>query len=232
MPQKYLGHFLYLKIFFSMLINLHTHHKIGQKFVLDIGLKEELIGNFSYSTGLHPWYFGTENLQENLTKLESIIRNKNCFAVGEIGLDKFSKIDLNEQKIVFDSCVKLAQKYKKAIIIHSVKMYNEIIQILKNNKFSNKVFFHSFNANTQITKQLTKNNNYFYSISDLSLRNPEKIKESLQIIPVDKLFVETDDDPNGDLLLIIKKLSELINVKFEDLKSIIQNNCVYLENQL
>jgi len=231
MPQKNWGIF-YFKIFFCMLINLHTHHKIGQKFVLDIGLKEELIGDFSFSAGLHPWYFGTENLQENLIKLESIIQNPNCFAIGEIGLDKFSKIDINEQKEVFDSCVKLAKKYNKSIIIHSVKMYNEIIQILKNNNFTGKVFFHSFNANSQITKQLIKNNNFFYSISELSLRNSDKIKESLQIIPVDKLFVETDDNPNGDLMLIIKKISELINVKFEDLKSIIQNNCVYLDNQL
>lgn len=215
-----------------MLINIHTHHKIGQKFVLDIGLNQNLIEDFSFSSGLHPWYFGKENLQENLSKLESIIKNPLCFAVGEIGLDKFSKIDINEQIEIFDSCLKLAKKYNKIVIIHSVKMYNQIIQILKNNNFTGKVIFHSFNANVQITKQLIKNNNYFFSISDLSLRNPGKIKESLQIIPLDRLLVETDDDPKADLMLIIKKLGELINVNFEELFNQISKNCVYLSNQL
>ena len=71
-----------------MLINLHTHQKT--EFGLEIvHAKEVLASPFSY--GIAPFEVNQYLFDE------TICTHKNCFAIGEIGLDKTIQTDINKQ---------------------------------------------------------------------------------------------------------------------------------------
>ena len=111
-------------------INIHTHHlsKENGVFLFNnrFAFDTEIYKDSFFSIGIHPW---DSDLQFSLAEFEGIIQHDNCLAIGECGLDKVIEIDLELQKKVFISQLDLAVKFKKPVIIHCVKAFDELIEI-------------------------------------------------------------------------------------------------------
>ena len=84
-----------------------------------------------YSIGIHPWYIKEDRIDEELKIIEEKLQTKTCLAIGECGLDKRIDISLEQQTIVFEKQLALAEKYKKPVVIHCVAAYQEVIAIKK-----------------------------------------------------------------------------------------------------
>jgi TatD DNase family protein len=178
--------------------NLHTHKYTNQENVLE--LVNQYPQEFDetipfYSIGIHPWYIREEQLETDLQIIESKLKESNCLALGECGLDKRIEAPLELQQIVFERQLLLAQKQKKPVVIHCVASFQEVIATKKRLKLTVPMIIHGFSKNKQVAKELI-DNGFYISFGKYLLRNPE-LESVFQSIPNDKFFLETDTVEEG-----------------------------------
>lgn len=142
--------------------------------------------------GLHPSEFPTFKAKQ-IHQLEKLI-NSDVIAIGEIGLDyhypKYNKI---AQKTAFIAQIELAKKHQLPIVIHSRDSLVDCYEIIK--KYPNQKFlFHSWSGDEILTKKILKSlpNVYFSYNGIITFKNAQLQRDVLKIIPLNKLFLETD----------------------------------------
>lgn len=97
-----------------------------------------------HSRGIHPWNVD-ENYKLKLRELQTDLQHPFCVALGEIGLDKLCSSDFELQRKAFIQQIELSEEFKLPIIIHCVKASNELFQLKKEIKPSQKWIWHGFN---------------------------------------------------------------------------------------
>lgn len=206
-------------------IDLHTHRlkiepsiQILNVFAQDLPFPE---GETLYSAGLHPWHIGLVNACECLCSVDQSANHTNMLAIGECGLDRSIGIDFATQEGYFKEQIEIAEKHAKPLIIHCVRAFPEIIR-LKNEYHSTLPWIiHGFNGNGSTILQLIRHNFYF-SVGESLLKNSQK-KDLLPLIPLDNLFLETDDREIG-ISSIYAMAAQLLKVDEETLGGIILEN--------
>ncbi len=187
---------------------IHNHIKdYPDKTVLDIGTDEKEAANAPlFSTGIHPKLI--DNAFDEKFKIVSHFASlPNCAAIGECGIDVFSSATVSEQKEAFIKHLHLAQQYNKPVIIHCVRAYSEIISALNATHFLLPVVMHSYNGNIQTSQQLIRRENIYFSFSDKCLTPNCSASKSLDIIPLERIMIETDDS-SSPLKPIISLIAE------------------------
>lgn len=216
-------------------INIHTHHAVPD-FVVGIrnvfpedfeGLEhtvKELPKAYPnyFSIGIHPWNIKEDNQwHKQLEILERYITATNFLAVGEAGLDKAITTDIKLQTDVFVAQIYLSEQYRKPMIIHCVRAYDEILRINKQLKPKMTWIIHGYNSSVEMAMQLT-NQNIMLSFGK-SLFNPSsKASDVIQKLSDGKYFLETDDDKTL-IEAVYQRGADLRKTSIEDLK-IVQNN--------
>jgi TatD DNase family protein len=204
--------------------NFHTHQFTNQPAILELVNQYPNEFNASipfYSIGIHPWYIKEDRIDEDLRIIEEKLQTVNCLAIGECGLDKRIEVPLEQQIIVFEKQLALAEKYKKPVVIHCVAAFQEVIAIKKKMKISVPMIIHGFSKNSQIANQLTAAG-FYLSFGKYLLRNPE-LKSVFQSIPNDRFFLETDTIEEN-IEQVYKLASEYKNITIKELKEIISSN--------
>lgn len=172
------------------LIDIHTHRHYQDEtwYVYNAFLNDNKLPQ-RFSFGLHPWYI--DNLEDNLIQLETLLRtHPNTLCIGECGLDKVCSTDSSVQQKAFEQQIALAEHYQKPVIIHCVRAYQECLQILKDKNVA--VVFHGFNKNEILARQIVSQG-YAISIGKELLSHPEKMQAILDAVPLEAVFLETDD---------------------------------------
>lgn len=205
-------------------INLHTHKFSSKEDILEIVNQypkefDDSIPN--YSIGIHPWYIEKSRLEADLEIIDTKLKNKNCLALGECGLDKRIEIPFDLQIEVFEKQVLLAIKYNKPLILHCVGSFQEIIEIKKKLKIEVPIIIHGFYKNIQIAKQLL-DNNFYLSFGKYLIQNPE-FEKVFEEIPNDRFFLETDSS-DYTIEEVYNLASKYKKIEIEKLKKIIQSN--------
>ena len=202
-------------------INIHTHHlsKDDGVFLFNnrFGFDKELYTKSYFSIGIHPW---DADLEFSKIEFENFISHQNCLAIGECGLDKLKGVNLKFQKTIFKYQLNLALKYKKPVIIHCVKAFDEIIEICE--PFQNKIplIIHGFNKSQQLAEQLIYKG-FYISLGDAIFK---KSDFNFNVICLDNLFLETDIDDKLTISEIYKSCSLRFNISENDLKEKIYSN--------
>ncbi|OOV16469.1 TatD family hydrolase [Flavobacterium sp. LM4] len=206
--------------------NFHTHQFTNDPDILE--LVNQYPPDFDasipfYSIGIHPWYIVENRIDADLKIIEEKLKENKCLAIGECGLDKRIEIPFDQQIIVFEKQLYLAEKNKKPVVIHCVAAFQEIIAIKKKMKISVPMIVHGFSKNIQISNQLIKEG-FYLSFGKNLLRNSD-LKTIFQNVPNDRFFLETDTieeniDKVYDLAseykkLTISELKEIISSNFE-----------------
>lgn len=208
-------------------INIHTHHLSQDNGVFlfnnRFGFDKEFFTEKYFSIGIHPW---DADLQVSRTELEKIIQHPNCLAIGECGLDKVIDIDLELQKKVFISQLDLAVKFQKPVIIHCVKAFDELIEICKSYHSKIPLIIHGFNKSLQLVKQLIDKG--FYISFNYSVF--KKSDYDFSILPIDKLFFETDNNDSILIEEVYQKAADCFQIQEDDLKEKIYSNFTTLFN--
>ena len=205
-----------------MYFDIHTHNKTNQSDVFSLVNQYPNNNELSipFSIGIHPWYI-EDNGVAQLDLLENKLNNNNCYAIGECGLDKLTNIDFDLQTQLFSAQIKLSEAYKKPLIIHCVRAFNEVIMLKKQHKTKQPWIIHGVNKNNQITKDLLKNNCYL-SFGKALLVN-SRLQNVFKQTPLENIFLETDDS-NETIVNIYKKAAYLKELDIEDLKQSIHQN--------
>ena len=189
-----------------------------------------------YATaGIHPWWLEDLDL-EQLTALKAHItalaQKKKLWAIGETGIDRGYPEFLDQQRELFSWHMELSEQYNLPLIIHSVKAGSDFLHILKEQKPSSPWIFHDFRGNQTLVRDLLKLHPECYFSFGLSIDNSPTIRELLPLVPVDKLFLETDDQKHLDIHEIYLRASHHLQMDTEFLKSQIWLNFKKITNPI
>lgn len=169
--------------------DIHTHTIKKEKNVLSIVSGLFFKDDNLYSIGIHPWHI-EDNYPDKLKILDSIVTEPNVLAIGEIGLDKVCKTDFELQKKIFLSQLALAEKYRKPVIIHCVRAFEEVLVLTKNINIP--IIIHGFNRGFELAKQLT-NRGFFLSFGKSLLDSYPKSQDAFEKSSLNHIFLETDE---------------------------------------
>lgn len=177
------------------LIDIHTHKikpdraiQIQNVFAQNLA---EITPEYLFSAGIHPWHLENVNIQTSLDTLDKACSLNNLLALGECGLDKAIPTDFALQKNIFQLQIELAEKHHKPLIIHTVRSYNELIQMKKDRRSAVPWILHGYRGNAPTTRQLS-GQGFYFSVGEALLHNPN-LQQILHEIPQERLFFETDD---------------------------------------
>jgi len=199
--------------------------------------------DYIYSTiGIHP-----ENVDDDVDKLEQLYNDNKgikIVAVGEIGLDyAYTKDNKEKQIVLFKKQIKLAEKLKLPIVIHSRDAALDTYNIIKENvNLGTKLLFHCF-APTDDLVRLVLDRKYFVAFGG-NITYPRNIsfKKYIEMIPVEQIVMETDSpylspvpfrgkiNNSSNLNLVCKKLAEYKNTDEEELSKILYKNSIEFFN--
>lgn len=206
-------------------VNIHTHSpnseniEVINQFVQNNWKPQS---NYFYSLGLHPWHISDFEIDLEIEKLKRLAGNPQIVAIGECGLDRAIETPLEKQEEVFRKQIEITESVNKPLIIHSVKSYPDLIRIKKSTKSHIPWILHGYSGNKQTTDQLLSHDFYF-SFSTIILKNQAKLIESLKIIPLNKLFFETDES-SGQIETIYTFAAKTLQLPLEELKAKIFKN--------
>ena len=153
----------------------------------------QIHGNLYYSLGCHPHFI--DRFQEgDLQYLESLLQNKNkqCVALGEIGLDKYAKTDMQIQERLFIAQIKIAQKLKLPIILHVVKKQGRVLQLLAEHGFTQGGVYHAFSGSEEVALAYIKLGFKIGVGGVITYPNSTTTKQTISLLPVESLLLETD----------------------------------------
>lgn len=171
--------------------------------------------------GLHPWYIeeASDNWQINLE--EYIIKNSKA-GIGEIGLDKLKAYPQQRETFIFQ--LELAIKYNRLVNVHCVKDFDNLLSIFGRYKSKTPpIILHSFSGHRGIIGKLCDYNCFFSFSPHVLRKNPDKVKELLSYIPLDRLLLESDAEDIKESLIkfpsFALKLGDFIGMDYEELVS-------------
>ncbi len=204
--------------------DIHTHtqsHSDESLSVLNVHQNFEIVDNNGlYSIGLHPWYL--QNAKVDFELLEGNAGKKQVLAIGECGLDKICKTDWELQLFYFRRQIQLANLFSKPLIIHCVRAFEEVIEVLNKEKVEVPVVFHGYNKNKILAQRLLSKG-YYLSFGAAILKQNASVREVIKKMPQDRLFGETDNSGNS-IVDIYRCLAEIRKTELETIILQLQNN--------
>jgi TatD DNase family protein len=201
----------------------HTHNIIVFENIFSIVNKYPTATHFikPFSIGIHPWYLKLANVEKELLFIEEKLQDKNCFAIGECGLDKVAETGIELQKSIFRKQLQLSEKYKKPVIIHCVRSFQEIIELKKELKPTQIWILHGFQKNLQVAESLFKNG--IVMSFGAAIIHHKKLQNVVSEIPIGSILLETDAS-EVCIQDIYKKVAALKNMEVEVLQQKIAQN--------
>ncbi len=123
--------------------------------------------------------------------LKKLCLEEKCVAVGEIGLDYHYDFSPREiQKQVFEQQLVLAKELDLPVIIHDREAHEDTFELLK--RYKSKGVVHCFSGSAEMAKEIVKLGMYIGLGGAVTFKNARKPKEVAEVVPSDKLLIETD----------------------------------------
>ena len=186
--------------------------------------------------GLHPTYT-KENYLEELAFVEKQLEERKFVAIGEIGIDLYwDKTFLTAQQHSFRHQIGLAKKYKLPIVIHCRDAFDEVFEILEEQK-SDDLFgiFHCFTGDFQQAQRAISLNMKLGIGGVVTFKNG-KIDQYLNQIDLKHIVLETDSpylapvpfrgkrNESSYLVNVAQKLAELYGKSVQEIAKITTKN--------
>ena len=186
--------------------------------------------------GLHPCYV-KENYEDELTHVITELARRKFAAIGEIGIDLFwEKSFLKQQQDVFLKQIQLAKQYKLPINIHCRDAFDEVLEILEQEKSAELWgIFHCFTGDFNQAKQAISCGMKL-GIGGVATFKNGKIDQFLKEIDLKNIVLETDApylapvpyrgkrNESSYIKVIAEKLSEIYQLPIEDIAAITTQN--------
>ena len=145
---------------------------------------------FYAAVGIHPE--DVEDLPSDyLETLRKWTENKKVVAIGEIGLDyHYEGYNREKQIEVFKEQLELAKTLDMPVIIHSRDATEDCMAILK--EYKPKGVMHCFSGSAETAKEVLALGMSLSFTGVLTFKNARRALEALEVVPMDRLLLETD----------------------------------------
>lgn len=196
-------------------------------------------GFFYAAVGVHP-DDAAEIDDEGLNRLREMAANEKVVAVGEIGLDYYwNKENADIQKKAFLAQIELAKELSLPIIVHSREAAKDTMDILASSDAAKTGgVVHCFSYSPEIALEAVKMGFYIGVGGVVTFKNAKKLKESVELIPMERILLETDcpylaPDPfrgkrNSSLYLdyVVKEIASIKGIDEEKVIEITYKNAL------
>ncbi|MCD8209502.1 MAG: TatD family hydrolase [Coprobacillus sp.] len=172
-------------------------------------------------------------------KLYELLKDPKVVALGEIGLDyhwEKTPEQKERQKEWFIKQIDIANQYKKPIIIHCREALQDTLDILKAHTPICSGVMHCYSGSPEMVNDFVKLGLYIGVDGPVTFTNGRSIKEVAQVIPADRLLIETDSpylsphphrgemDSPVYLPLIANEVATLRGVSYNELAKMTSDN--------
>lgn len=193
-----------------MKVNIHTHHpKSGERTISTLGI--------------HP-YDAEGVTTDSIFAIERTALEHD--AIGEIGLDYSTNINKEAQILLFKAQLEVARHLNKGVVIHCVKAFEEVMNILSRYNLPF-VIFHGFIGSPEQALRAAARG-YYLSFGHRTFRSPKSI-EALKVTPANLLFFETDDS-TINIEQIYRQVSEVLGIPVPMLECVTNENFERITN--
>ena len=148
---------------------------------------------FMYAAvGMHPDEVG--DLDEGRFEfLKAQCKKEKVVAVGEIGLDYYWDIEShNIQKKWFVRQLDLARELGLPVIIHSRDAAEDTLKIMKEHAQGLRGVIHCFSYSKEVAEEYVKMGFHIGIGGVVTFKNGKKLKEVAEIVPLERILLETD----------------------------------------
>lgn len=183
----------------SRYVDIHTHHPTFRHIE-------------PQAVGVHPWRAAEQRFDE--LSLEGAV------AIGEIGLDYACKVDRVVQERVLREQLAVAERRDLPVVLHCVRAFEPMIKILSEYDLRAAIF-HGFIGSVQQAERAVSRG-YYLSFGVGAFRSPKTL-EALRLMPLDRLFVETDESEVG-IENVYERVAQARGVELEKLKEKLEEN--------
>ena len=199
-------------------------------------LEENYPKNVFLMMGLHPTHV-KENYKEELEHVRKMFSQRSFYAVGEIGIDLYwDKSTLPKQQEAFRFQIQLAKEYKLPIVIHCREAFDEIFEILEEEKGSDLYgIFHCFTGTFEQAQKAIGYNMKLGIGGVVTFKNG-KIDQFLNQIDLKHMVLETDApylapvpyrgkrNESSYLVNILEKMSDVYKISKEEIAEVTTQN--------
>ena len=162
--------------------------------------------------GIHPWD------AERSLELPDLSSSD---IIGETGLDYAREVDRLAQERLFRAHLEAAERLQKPVVLHTVRAFEPTIKILAEYNIAGVVFHGFIGSQQQAVEALRRG--YYLSFGIRSLRS-SKTRQAIAATPLDRLFVETDDDPSLNIAKVYVEVAVIKGVTLAELERYICEN--------
>jgi TatD DNase family protein len=199
-------------------------------------LESRYPNNMFLMTGVHPTHVKDDYLEE-LAHIKEQLNSREFVAIGEIGIDLYwDRSTLKLQQEMFRLQIQLAKQYKLPIVIHCRDAFEEVFQILEEEK-GPELFgiFHCFTGTLEQAQKVISFNMKLGIGGVVTFKNG-KIDQFLKQISLDHIVLETDApylapvpcrgqrNESSYILNVLEKLSDIYSMSSLEIASITTKN--------
>ena len=142
--------------------------------------------------GIHPEFAETYT-ESDIAALEKYLRHPKCVALGEIGLDYYWKPYNREKQLeLFRRQLDMAIERDMPVSMHIREAYGDCMEVLESYGGRIKGVMHCFSGSAEMAKEVLKLGMYIGLGGAVTFKNARKPLEVAEIIPEDRLLLETD----------------------------------------
>ena len=188
--------------------------------------------NTSVAMGLHPTEV-KENWKVVVDDMQKLLVEGGFVAVGEVGMDLYwDKTYRAEQMLAFAEQLSIAESMSLPVIIHCRESLDETLDVIKSVSPTVRLIFHSFTGTPDDVRKIRKLCDPMFGINGVvTFKNAGSIRESLPIIGIDRILLETDSPylapvPNrgkrnesSNIPYICAKVAETLGMTVEEIDS-------------
>ena len=220
-------------------------------YVVNPGVDLETSSNAVKLAQKYPWIYAavgfypqkTDKLDEDtFFLLEGLAKKDKVVAIGEIGLDYYWKtVPHDVQQYWFRRQIALAREEKLPMIIHSREAAADTLRVMKEEK-SEEIggVIHCFSYSVEMAEEYLKMGFYLGIGGVVTFKNAKKIKEVVQMAPMERILLETDSPylapvpyrgkRNSSLYLpyVVQEIAELKGISEEEVIETTEKNAVRL----
>ena len=199
-------------------------------------LESRYPNNMFLMTGVHPTHVKADYLDE-LAHIKEQLNSREFVAIGEIGIDLYwDRSTLTLQQEMFKLQIQLAKQYSLPVVIHCRDAFDEVFQILEEEKGSELFgIFHCFTGNLEQAQKAISFNMKLGIGGVVTFKNG-KIDQFLKEISLDHIVLETDApylapvpyrgkrNESSYILNVLEKLSDIYSMSSNEIASITTKN--------
>jgi len=156
----------------------------------------ERFENMYAAVGFHP-HEAKDFSGETIAEMKELAKSEKVVAIGETGLDfHYNFSNESDQRRAFAAQLKIAREVNLPVIIHCREAFADTMDILEQfirlEGRLRGVVFHCFSGTAEQAKTILGYGFYISLTGVVTFKNADEIRRAAEIVPTDRLMLETD----------------------------------------